>query len=42
MEVNIKGMSCAGCSSAVERDVAKLDGVTVCAVNLVAAKAILL
>lgn len=35
MDVKIEGMSCAGCSSSVEREVSKIKGVTNCSVNLI-------
>ena len=31
---SVKGMSCAACSARVEKAVSSLDGVDVCAVNL--------
>ena len=31
---NVTGMSCSACSSRVEKAVSKVDGVTVCQVNL--------
>ena len=31
---DITGMSCAACSSRIEKEVSKLDGVTECSVNL--------
>lgn len=37
MEFKVTGMSCAACSSRVEKAVSGLDGVTVCSVNLLTA-----
>ena len=36
MDFDIKGMSCAACSSKIEKEVKKLSGVEACAVNLMA------
>ena len=33
-QFNVTGMSCAACSSRVEKAVSKLDGVTSCSVSL--------
>lgn len=33
-QYNVTGMSCAACSSRVEKAVSKVDGVTSCSVNL--------
>ncbi len=39
MDIKIEGMSCASCSSTVEREVSKIKGVSSCSVNLIAGKA---
>ena len=39
MDIKIEGMSCAGCSTSVEREVSKIKGVSSCTVNLIAGKA---
>lgn len=37
-QYNISGMSCAACSSSVQRVVSKLNGVESCEVNLITGK----
>ena len=39
MEIKIEGMTCAVCSSTVEKEVLKIKGVSSCVVNLIAGKA---
>ena len=41
MELEIKGMTCNGCSSGVERAVGAMNGVTACDVNLATETAVI-
>lgn len=34
MDIEVKGMTCTGCSSGIERTVGKMDGVASCTVDL--------